>query len=162
MHVPEGDRPAEGGEGRGRHRGPRIALCGSSDLEFYPDWLVDFLSELPADTVILLRRGNQRDPGLFETVMAKLALTHLWLDVRWMRPDPEQGRSAVFLRDVEMVKEADLVLAFLSSDTMTGGTGHVVEKAMELDIPVYAYGLSSGQFVRIGEYDPHEAWTVPS
>jgi hypothetical protein len=109
--------------------------------------------------VMLLRAPNKSDPGLFEQVMAKLAFT-LWLDVEWFRPDPEAGRGAVFLRDVELARSADLVLAYFSSTSATGGTFHVVEKATDIEVPVYAYGLGPSGFVRIGEHDPHGTWAM--
>lgn len=106
---------------------------------------------------MLLRSGNRSDPGLFEQVMAKLAQT-LWLNVEWVRPDPELGRSGTFLRDVELVRKADLVLAYFDTTSMSGGTAHVVEKAQDQDVPVYAWGFTGKSFIRIGEHDPHDAW----
>lgn len=95
--------------------------------------------------------------------MAKLALT-LWMDVEWFRPDLEAGKGATFLRDVELVRSADLVLAYFSTTTLIGGTAHVVEKAIDLDVPVFAYGLSDGRFIRVGEHDPNGSWqsSVPA
>lgn len=144
-------------QGGSRHRGPRIALCGSSDLDRFPESLVHFIADQPPNMVMLLRAPNKKDPGVFEQAMAKAALT-MWLDVEWFRPDPENGRGGTFLRDVEMVRSADVVLAYFSSTTATGGTAHVVEKATDVETPVYAYGLSASGFVRIGEHDPHAAW----
>jgi hypothetical protein len=89
--------------------------------------------------------------------MAKLAVT-LWLDVEWFRPDPEDGKGATFLRDLEMVRRADLVLAYFATTTMIGGTVHVVEKAQDVGTPVYAYGFTPRGFVRLGEHDPDDAW----
>jgi len=139
-------------------RGPRLALCGSTGLTQYPESLIDFVKSLPATTTLVLRSGNVSEPGLFEQVMAKLAVV-LWLDVEWARPDPEGGKGATFVRDLEMVRGVDLVLAYFSTTTIIGGTAHVVEKAIDVETPVYAYGLDPDKgFVRVGEHDPHDAW----
>jgi len=106
---------------------------------------------------VLLRAGNKTDPGLFEQVMAKLA-TSLWMDIEWVKPEPELGRAGTFLRDVEYAKKADLVLAFFQGTEMGGGTAHVVEKAIDQEVPVYAYGFDGRSFQRIGEHDPDNRW----
>jgi hypothetical protein len=115
------------------------------------------VNSLPTSATILLRRGNKSEPGMFEQVMAKLASV-LWINVEWFRPQPTEGRAGTYLRDVEYVRQADLVLAYFSTREMSGGTGHVVEKAVDQDVPVYAYGFDGQRFGRIGEHDSHNAW----
>lgn len=123
--------------------------------------LLDFLANQPKDTVILLRRGNKAPPGPFEEVVMKFA-SMMWLEVEWVRPDPEDGPGAVFLRDVEMASRSDLVLCFFDTTQMSGGTAHVVEAAMSKEVPVYAWGFDGSSFKRIGEWDPDERWgSVP-
>jgi hypothetical protein len=112
----------------------------------------------PADTVVLLRRGNKTKPGLFEQVVSMACQELWWFRVEWVRPDPALGREATFLRDVELARRADLVLAFFSSDRMTGGTAHVVDKAQDQGVPVYCWGMRGNTFVRIGELDEYNAW----
>ena len=159
MREAEGSGPDEARrEGGGHRRGPRIALVASSRLEVYPDALVAWIQGQPADSTLILRRGNKSDPGLFEQVMAKLAQT-LWLSVEWSMPDPELGRSGTFVRDVELVRKVDLVLAYFDTTEMSGGTAHVVEKAIDQDVPVFAWGLTKKGFVRVGEHDPHGSWS---
>lgn len=116
------------------------------------------MNGLPHDTAVLLRSGNKAQPGLFERVMAMACQELWWFTVEWIRPDPELGREGTFLRDVELSRRCDLMLAFFATDEITGGTGHCVEKAMDLGRPVYAWGLRDGAFVRIGEHDPGNAW----
>lgn len=148
---------AEQGVRDGHGRGPRIALAGSSRLEHYPDALVAFIQSQPPNSTIILRRGNKSDPGLFEQVMAKLA-SMLWMDVEWVRPNPEDGKGATFIRDVDFVTRADVVLCFFDRTEMTGGTAHVVDTASDRETPVYAWGFDGRQFIRIGEHDPDNAW----
>jgi hypothetical protein len=98
------------------------------------------------------------EPGLFERAMAAFCKAQ-GVDYEWVMPDPYGGREATFLRDVEMTRRASLVLAFFSSEVMTGGTEHIVEKAMDARTPVYAFGLTpEGKFRRIGEHDPDDEW----
>lgn len=82
----------------------------------------------------------------------------LWMNVEWFSPRPEDGKGATFLRDVEMVESADLVLCYFDSMAMSGGTQHVVEAAISKDIPVYAWGLKDSGFARIGEWDEGDRW----
>ena len=113
--------------------------------------------------MVLLRRGNKAEPGLFEQVMAKLAAT-LWLDVEWVRPDAEGGRGAVFQRDYEMVSRADVVLCYFDTTSMSGGTQHVVDAAIDRETPVYAWGFTGTSFERVGEFDREDIWasSVPA
>lgn len=107
----------------------------------------------------MLRRGNKSTPGLFEEVMAK-ACTLLWLNLEWVLPDPEDGKGATFLRDIRLAERADLVLCYFDTPQMSGGTQHVVEAAISVDTPVYAWGLEQGNgFIRIGEWDEGERWS---
>jgi hypothetical protein len=91
-------------------------------------------------------------------VMAKLAAMY-WLDVEWVRPDPEDGRGATFLRDADLARRADLVLCYFDTTEMSGGTGHVVEAATDAETPVYAWGFTGTSFERIGEHDPLGIWS---
>jgi len=120
----------------------KVAVVGSHTLQ--PKEVVlhlrAALNTLPKGAQVLLRRGRTSPPGDFELLTQALCL-NLHLDVEWCIPD-EGGREAVFLRDVEMVRQADAVVAFFSPDLMmAGGTGHVVEKAMDADRAVYAYSV---------------------
>ncbi len=116
-----------------------------------------FLQQLPPKTRILLRTGNKTQPGWFELVVAA-ACESTWLPYEWVRPDPAGGPGATFERDVAMVRDSDAVMAFFAGEEMAGGTAHVVEKAIDARVPVYAYGLVDGAFKRIGEHDPDETW----
>jgi hypothetical protein len=143
------------------HKRPplRICLVASSKLGVFPSTLVDFLSKRAIDTIINLRAGNKTPPGLFERMFAQAATEHFWFNVDWYRPDPALGREGTYLRDVHMVRKSDLVLAFFEGVEMTGGTGHVVEKAQDQGVPVYAYGFDGTRWHRIGEHDPDHVWS---
>lgn len=89
--------------------------------------------------------------------MAKLA-RRLNLTVRWSIPQAG-GRSEVFIRDIDMVSQADLLLAvFSEGNEMQGGTGHLVEKAQDFGTPTYAYTFFV-DLQRVGEEDPEDRWS---
>jgi hypothetical protein len=90
---------------------------------------------------------------VFEKVVSELA-TSAGLVVKFCVP-PEGDRSTVFRRDYEMVDAADYVEAYFPADhIMEGGTGHVVEAAINREKPVYAWSVSrDGSVGRIGEID---------
>lgn len=80
------------------------------------------------------------------------------VEARWIIPDFDAGPGAVFDRDNEMVRRSDLVLAFFAPGRMMeGGTGHVVESAIDQGVPVYSFEVN-GALVRTGENDPDASW----
>lgn len=132
----------------------RIALAGNSDLPLdrtarhVVPWLVK------ADTVFLRHpktRGSR--PGGFERMVAKLAVP-LGVEVVWCKPEGnEKGNTAN--RDVAMVRQADFVICFFTTEEMDGGTGRLIEIAMSCGIPVEGWWIESdGEATRIGEYNP--------
>jgi hypothetical protein len=58
-----------------------------------------------------------------------------------------------------MTRRADLVLCYFSLPRMEGGTEHIVEKALDAQVPVYSWGLDRDHFVRIGEHDADAIWS---
>lgn len=116
-----------------------------------------FATLLTLDPILLLRHGISTGPGPVEF---SLALAGKMLDwpVEWFTPEPG-GRDQVFYRDIEMVSHADLVLAIFSeAGPMEGGTAHVVEKAQDKGVPVYAYSWVDDHLRRVGEHDPGQLW----
>lgn len=104
-----------------------------------------------------MRAPNKGRPGLFERAMLEVA-NSMWLSVDWFKPDMDLGAGAVFHRDIDMVKAADLVMAYFRGPTMEGGTAHVVQAAIDFNTPVFAWGIVNRSFMRIGEHDPEDAW----
>jgi hypothetical protein len=132
----------------------RIALAGNSDLPLdrtarhVVPWLVK------ADRVFLRRpKTPSRPVGGFERMVAGLA-SAIGVQVEWCVPEGnEKGNTAN--RDVAMVRKADFVICYFTTEEMDGGTGRLVEIAMSCGIPVEGWYVdSSGEAVRIGEYDP--------
>jgi hypothetical protein len=159
-----------------------VAIAGSRDLPpgQAPRLLVRFLAALPADTVILLRRGLFTPPNLFEAQVEGVC-DLIGLRVEWCQPGPIParrnepgetvlGRRAVWARDVDMIERAELVLTFVDServDDTESGTVNFTEKAIEHDKVVYAYALFTTfdgethptiEIQRVGENDPEGRW----
>lgn len=98
-------------------------------------------------------------PGQFERLLYEMCRQSTHLEARWILPDPDAGPGAAFLRDNEMVSGSDLVLAFFDpQNVMTGGTGHVVETAIDRGVPVYSFILSDNALTRLGDHDPGAIW----
>lgn len=127
--------------------------------------LIRFMANLDPDTIVLLRRGLNTDPGPFEMDVAELC-TFLGLDVQWRRPKPDDinpGRQSVFVRDFDMVAEADLTLVFVPDiePLDSSGTAHLMDKAIELNKAVFAYTVSDdGTTTRYGENDPDDLYAA--
>jgi len=139
-----------------------VVIAGSHRLPAgqAPRLLIRFLAALPDDAIILMRRGmNGQVPGPFEFDVAQLCYM-LHLGNMWFEPAPTDkypGRKSVFLRDIEMVRKADLVILFVTPEEVEDayvGTMHLLDKAMDEDRPVYAYSVDQdGHVKRVGEYD---------
>ena len=140
-----------------------IAIGGSRSLPpgQAPRLLVRFLAALPADTVVLLRRGAKTASGRFELDTARLCAI-LGVGVEFCQPELPGGRKATFFRDIEMVSRSDLVIVFLQPDEVmseTSGTSHLIEKALDQHVPAYAYEVAAdGAVRRVGEWDEKETW----
>ena len=66
-----------------------------------------------------------------------------------------------FQRDIEMVTDADRVVAFFDpAHVMEGGTGHVVEVALRMNKPVEAWTVRNGNLERVGELELGDPWEM--
>jgi hypothetical protein len=150
----------------------RVAIAGSRRLPKgqAPRLLIRFLAALPDDTVILMRRPRGDGslagslPGAFEMDVQNLCGI-LHLRAEWFQPEPTDrhpGRASVFLRDIEMIRKADLVILFVTPEEVEvayAGTMHLLDKAMDENRPVYAYSVDhEGKISRVGEYDPEHLY----
>lgn len=133
----------------------KVAIVGSRALEVDGNvaiHVVTLLAELPPDTEVLVRRPLTRPLRPFEALVSALA-SSLGHEVTEYQPEPG-GRSQVFLRDVELVRDADEVIAlFPDGDEMSGGTGHVVDKAIDQQRPVRAYAVEADKLRLIAAED---------
>lgn len=166
----EGDWAEAPREETGAHalpRGLRIVVAGASVLDGVPEALLHYIGDgLPEKSIVFLRRGLTTAPGRFERLVAEWCRQFTHVEARWIVPEPGGGPGSVFDRDRDMVAHSDAVLAFFAPGRMMeGGTGHVVESAIDQGVPVYSFvigdlqddGMSSG-LARVGEHDPTAAW----
>ena len=118
-------------------------------------YALEEIAKLPEGSVIFLRKPTAKPARRFELALV-VGATLLGVGVRWWEPGPG-GRKATFLRDVSMVGAADEVVAYFSEKAeMDGGTGHVVEKALDQNRPCRAYSIVDGRLKWIGGHDRAE------
>ncbi len=136
-----------------------MTVAASAALRIAPDQLLYFLADgIPNNSRVWLRRGLKGTPGVFERMVAEWCRQYPHVEARWIIPDFDEGPGAVFNRDNAMVRDSDLVLAFFAPGRMMeGGTGHVVEAAIDQGVPVYSFELNGG-LKRVGEHDLEASW----
>lgn len=113
-----------------------------------------------AHATIRLRRGLGTAPGPLEAAVAEYC-EHLDIDYLYYQPKlrVHGGRQAVWYRDTDMIATADLVLCYyLEGQDDDSGTVGLVDKAMGMEVPVYAYGQVDERIIRIGEHDTDDLW----
>jgi hypothetical protein len=123
------------------------------------------LVRISKNSLVLLRSplDPRVKPGQFERVIAAMCI-ELGLSFEWCRPEPGTGRGGTYDRDYDMVSRADYVEVFFHADRiMEGGTGHLVEAALSLMIPVYAWTVDEhGQIWRVGEMELEDYVAQPT
>lgn len=136
----------------------RIVVAGSRDVDPHVAYILLNIIEKIPDPTVILRRGRETEPGPLESEIAAECRA-VGIPIEWRVP-AGGGREEVFFRDLDMVTKADLVLAVFSPErAMQGGTGHVVDKAIDLRVPAYAFTFAEGPLERLGEFDPDDTWS---
>ena len=140
----------------------KVVIAGSRALPRgnAPRLLAAFFAKLDDGDSVLIRTPVTGEPGPFERDV--LALGRLFdIPVETFTPEPTPvtpGRASVYVRDIEMIEKADLVLLFFTPDEAVegySGTAHLMDKALDADRPVYAYTVGGDGLVdRVGEHDP--------
>lgn len=132
----------------------KVCIVGSRALELDGNVVQVLLDELAqlgerGFTEILIRKPLHRSRRPFEALVGQLGGV-LGFTVTEYIPDVG-GRAQVFFRDIEMVQHSDEVAAYFPEDhEMTGGTAHVVEKALDQGKTVRAYVMIDGRPVLVG------------
>jgi len=137
----------------------RVVVAGSRDVDggHAALFVIDMIERI-TDPTVIMRRGRETAPGPLEEAVAA-ECREVGIPIEWRVP-AGGGREEVFYRDMDMVTKADLVLAVFSPErAMLGGTAHVVEKAMDIRVPAYAFTYN-GQLERVGEFDPDNVWSA--
>lgn len=126
----------------------KVALVGSTTFPLdaaIGAEIVDTMLGLGEDVAFLTRGSKGFD---------QFVLTVAPLIGRRCFAYPSEGGADNFLRDIELVKDADEVLAFFDPDTLQRtdtGTGHVVEVALNQGKPCKAFTTVNGALVWAGE-----------
>lgn len=103
----------------------KIAVIGSRNLH------VENIGEYLPDDVTEIISGGAKG---IDTCAAEYANSHA-IKLTELRPDYRRyGRGAPLKRNLEIIQNADLVIAFW--DTRSRGTKHVIETCAKLGIPV--------------------------
>lgn len=147
-----------------------VVIAGSRALPpgIAPRLIIRFLAELPIGSKVLLRAPVMTGAavvGPFESDVFDMCGI-IGLEHEWRYPNPTRwrpGRKAVWDRDMEMLADADVALCFYEVGQIgdeESGTVALVDKAIDLDKPVYAYALTpDGGVIRVGEHDPRNEWS---
>lgn len=148
----------------------RLVLAGSRAADVSPvaRAVGEILRVVPEPTV-LLRRGALTITNPFEaTVYA--ACFKLDIPTQFWVPDlaKHEGRRSAWFRDCDMLESADLCVCFYAEHEIgddTSGTVALVDKAIGLEVPVYAYAVKHTaaardwwKVERVGEYDEEDRW----
>lgn len=128
----------------------RVAVVGSRSFPITPEVgaeIVDILRTYPEGTVFLTRGSPGFDTFLMAVcpIIGYTALAY-----------PSKGGADNFLRDVQLVKDADEVLVFLdpnSLDNTNTGTAHVLEKSLDQKKKTVAYSVAGRSLVFAGSTD---------
>lgn len=128
----------------------KVAIVGSRSFPISPEVgaeVVDLMREY-AEGTVFLTRGSEG----FDTFVLAVAPIIGYTAIAY----PSAGGANNFLRDVQLVKDADEVLVFLDPDTlddMNTGTAHVLAKALDQKKPTRAYSVANRHLVFAGSSD---------
>jgi hypothetical protein len=109
------------------------------------------------EDLVLLRSPKDGAPGYFEQDIAQMCELNK-VPYKYFMPQPTEetpGRASVFVRDMDMVADADEALLFFTPEDAAygySGTMHLLEKSLEADIRVSAYTVNHRNVVeRVGD-----------
>ena len=122
----------------------KVAIVGSSNFEVTTPigaQIVDLIRHM--GDIVILTRGRGKVDEFIATVAPLLEIRCLTY--------PSQGGADNWVRDVELVKDADEVIGIVSRNDFEarklGGTLHVVEQALNQDKPTRLYTEVEGSLV---------------
>ena len=133
----------------------KVCVVGSSNIEVTTSIgaaIVDLVRDLGPD-IVLLTRGSGEVDHFIATIAPLLELRCFMF--------PAEGGASNFLRDIELVRSCDEVIAICSRRDLEkkaeSGTLHVVAKALDQEKRVRLYTvLDDGSLVGVAENDGGE------
>lgn len=120
--------------------GSRSLPAGSSSFAF------PLLDVLTKDDKVLLRKPKHADANHFESIVAAYC-RYRNVPYEWCEPNPTEeapGRASIYVRDNDMIDEADHVILFLSRDAAVAGnsgTYHLLERAIGSEVATDAFSV---------------------
>jgi len=125
----------------------RVAVVGSSSFPLTPDIAVEVVAILRGfgDGTVFLTRPSGGFDAFIRAASEVLGRTC----VVYASP----GGSKNWDRDVQLVRDADIVLAFFDPDSLhreDTGTAHIVEKALDQKKPTRAWSVAHNELVFAG------------
>lgn len=118
----------------------RVAIVGSREYSPLED-VIKYVQSLPPKTLVI--SGDARGADKTAQQAAELrGLNVIKYPARWRRPDGSFDKGAGFRRNHDIVKNADLVVAFW--DGKSKGTAHSIRLAGEYGVPVLVFRMEGG------------------
>lgn len=125
----------------------RVIIAGGRDLPAgSSSFAFPVLDALEEEDTVLLRKPKYAEASHFESIIA--AYCHYRnVPFRFYEPNPTEetpGRASVFVRDIDMVADADRMVLFLSrAAALAGdsGTYHLLEKGIDAGIRIDAFTI---------------------
>lgn len=120
--------------------GSRALPAGASSFAF------PLLDALTKDDWVLLRKPKYANANHFENIIAAYC-RYRDVPIKWFEPNPTEetpGRASIYVRDIDMIEEADRVLLFLTRDAAiagNSGTYHLLEKALDAEVTIDAFSV---------------------
>lgn len=126
----------------------KVGVAGNSTFPISAEVGAEIVDVLLAfgDDAVFLTRGS---PG-FDTFIVGVAP----LIGRRCFTYPSKGGADNFLRDIELVRDADEMLVFFAPGQLEdydSGTAHILEKALDNHKPTKAYSIVNGSLIWVGE-----------
>lgn len=117
--------------------------------------IIAALTFLPENSEIRVRGNSKRFTSPTEEWIAELCRV-AGTDLHVFHTTPH---TRAFERDRQMVDGSDRVIAFFPEETfMEGGTGHVVQCALEAEVPTEAWAQTASGLQLVAESDEDHAW----
>ena len=115
----------------------KIAIIGTrSPTISYNDWLMLLLSHIDVSTMSEVISGGAKGIDSYAKRFAQAFKRPL---TEYLPEYSKFGRTAALMRNVDIVKSADLVVAFPSKNSR--GTYHAIREAKKRDIPVIVINI---------------------
>jgi hypothetical protein len=131
----------------------KTAIVGSTGMAYrFGDGAINLVGLILSSQGTILTRATR------ETGVDALVIEICRIAGRECKTYPIEGpsRGGAFVRDLKLIADADKIIAIFAPDrVMEGGTGHIVNKALDERKEVEAYTIDdTGELVLVGGNNP--------